>query len=362
MIESMRIKGFRGFEDLHVTGIKPVTLFGGSNNAGKSSVLEAVLLHGIVTSENYFLWLANMRNGSNNVVMKPQYVWAPLFYRFAQTQELLITCSLTDGQKTELRLAKKNGTPAVGLGGATESVENIICLHLAYKKGNEQKRGEFLFTNATQGVYGNVLQSPITFMPEGEREQMSLPWDRTFYYKEGRDFSNEMVAEWVSKACLNNIRKGILLDSLQIFDAEIADIVTILDGGTAYVYIVKKSGESLPLRYMGDGINKAIRLILGVMNAENGIYLIDEIENGFYYNLYYDILQMLYSLALRMHCQLLIATHNRQIIQTSVEVMEKAKKLDQLAYQRMGRQDSIKSYAFTGEELSLAVEADMEVR
>lgn len=114
MIESMRIKGFRGFEDLHVTGIKPVTLFGGSNNAGKSSVLEAVLLHGIVTSENYFLWLANMRNGSNNVVMKPQYVWAPMFYRFAQTQELMITCPLAYRQKTELRLAEKNGTPVVG--------------------------------------------------------------------------------------------------------------------------------------------------------------------------------------------------------------------------------------------------------
>ena len=117
MIQSMRIKGFRGLEDLQMAGIKPVTLFGGSNNVGKSSVLEAVLLHGVVTSENFFLWLANMRNGSNNVVMKPQYVWAPMFYRLAQTHELIITCSLTDGQKTELRLTKKNGTPVVGFGG-----------------------------------------------------------------------------------------------------------------------------------------------------------------------------------------------------------------------------------------------------
>ncbi len=99
------------------------------------------------------------------------------------------------------------------------------------------------------------------------------------------------------------------------------------------------------------------------MNAEHGIFLIDEIENGLYYDLYADALSALYQSAMKLQCQLLITTHNQQILQTSADVMLKHNSLDQLAYQRMEQyKDDKRAYAFSGEELSHAMKVDMEVR
>lgn len=43
MLTSLRFQNFRGFRDLRVDGIKPVTLITGANNTGKTGLLEAIL-------------------------------------------------------------------------------------------------------------------------------------------------------------------------------------------------------------------------------------------------------------------------------------------------------------------------------
>ena len=364
MITEMHIQRFRGFKDFSMTGIKPITLLGGPNNAGKSSVLESVLLYSVVATQNYFFWLANMRNGSNTVVMHPKYVWAPLFYRFAQSSAIKIGLSCDGKPYSEMSLAKELGPTEVNYAGGLVSDENIVSLGLHYQSGQEDFQGRFIFMPLAQGGFNTIQQNTITFIPDSaDTKKVNMPWKNIFYYKVGNDFPNNMTAEWVSKACMDERRKEILLHMLQCFEPDIVDVMTVLDDGTPYVYIAKKSGMKLPLRYMGDGINKAIRLLLGVLNAEHGIFLIDEIENGLYYDLYADVLSSLYQSAMDLQCQLLITTHNQQILQTSADVMHKLDRLDQLAYQRMEQyEDDKRAYAFSGEELSQAMKIDMEVR
>ena len=40
----------------------------------------------------------------------------------------------------------------------------------------------------------------------------------------------------------------------------------------------------LPINVMGDGMFRLLGIIMAIMDSENGIVLIDEIENGFYYS------------------------------------------------------------------------------
>lgn len=42
MINSITLENFRGFKSFQ-TDLKPITLFGGKNNSGKTSILEAVM-------------------------------------------------------------------------------------------------------------------------------------------------------------------------------------------------------------------------------------------------------------------------------------------------------------------------------
>jgi predicted ATPase len=44
MISSIRIEGYRGFEHFEMSGLGRVNLLVGTNNSGKTSVLEAIYL------------------------------------------------------------------------------------------------------------------------------------------------------------------------------------------------------------------------------------------------------------------------------------------------------------------------------
>ena len=44
MIERLRIRNFKGFDDLDLQPLAKITLLGGENSIGKSSILEALFL------------------------------------------------------------------------------------------------------------------------------------------------------------------------------------------------------------------------------------------------------------------------------------------------------------------------------
>ncbi len=49
---------------------------------------------------------------------------------------------------------------------------------------------------------------------------------------------------------------------------------------------IKGQDEPLPLRVLGDGINRIFGLTLALINAKGGMLLIDEIENGIHYSVF----------------------------------------------------------------------------
>ncbi len=45
MIQSFQIRNYRGFKDFKIDGLKRVNLITGSNNVGKTALLEALYLN-----------------------------------------------------------------------------------------------------------------------------------------------------------------------------------------------------------------------------------------------------------------------------------------------------------------------------
>ena len=75
------------------------------------------------------------------------------------------------------------------------------------------------------------------------------------------------------------------------------------------------------------------------------------------------MLRLLYEAALRVHCQLLITTHNIDFLRQSAQVMKEMERLQALCYQRIGiTANGRKAYRFSGEELETALDAELEVR
>jgi AAA15 family ATPase/GTPase len=76
----IKIQNFRCFKELEVNGFKRVNLIGGKNNAGKTSLLEALLLY-FYPNPNSFKELLQIRKVSPESLEKePTEAWNNFFY------------------------------------------------------------------------------------------------------------------------------------------------------------------------------------------------------------------------------------------------------------------------------------------
>src|SRR5437660_11295964 len=66
MISSIQIRGYRGFEGFEMSGLERINLLVGTNNSGKTSVLEAIYIL-MARGDPWALWQVLWRRGERGV-------------------------------------------------------------------------------------------------------------------------------------------------------------------------------------------------------------------------------------------------------------------------------------------------------
>ena len=79
MITKMEINNFRCFEHLIIDDLKLVNIIGGKNNAGKSAILDAILIQNVVRTADYFRFLLGIRNPNLPQILSSNLLLNPLF-------------------------------------------------------------------------------------------------------------------------------------------------------------------------------------------------------------------------------------------------------------------------------------------
>src|SRR5215211_5658327 len=78
MFKKVRIQNFRQFRDLTLDNLAQINLITGANNTGKTSLLEALLLHASPTSPNIVLIIAGQREMASILTEGPG-AWGWIF-------------------------------------------------------------------------------------------------------------------------------------------------------------------------------------------------------------------------------------------------------------------------------------------
>ena len=121
-------------------------------------------------------------------------------------------------------------------------------------------------------------------------------------------------------------------------------------------------GKKIPLSLMGQGINRLTSILLAISHAKNGIVLVDELENGFHHSVLASVWEVIASYAKSNKTQIMATTHSRELILGAVEGVPEDLRND-FKYIRIHRKEDefkIKNYNF--ENLSIALEHEIEVR
>jgi AAA15 family ATPase/GTPase len=118
--------------------------------------------------------------------------------------------------------------------------------------------------------------------------------------------------------------------------------------------------EPLPLKSMGDGIIRLFHIMVALIDAQNGILLVDEFENGLYWKVQPKVWDVVFQLADRLNVQVFATTHSRDCIRAFDEVWNKYPQSG--AFFRLdARLEGVKITEYNAETLTDAIETDIAV-
>jgi AAA15 family ATPase/GTPase len=119
----------------------------------------------------------------------------------------------------------------------------------------------------------------------------------------------------------------------------------------------------IPLKSMGDGINRILNLAMALVSTEKGVLLVDEIETGLHYEAQVDMWRLIFKTAQDLDVQVFATTHSWDCIAAFKEALQEPE--DQ-SVAKLFRLDSkygkLRAVEYDAEDIRIAVDQGIEVR
>lgn len=369
MLRDLRITNFRGLREFAMSGLGRVNLLVGTNNCGKTSVLEAIHMLSAPGSA-VPLWQAQLRRGE-------------LIDNMTEVQ--IDVAHLIHGHK----LGEGPGFQITGDGmtGRQELAVSFVARELRQKDIEDGEDGDSSLASAPGMAAPMSLQ--LDWRGDSPRQELRLPIsylgrlrDRTYrnhYLSRGSPGSEgqgtvvfittggqtrESIISMFESVVLTP-DEATVLQALHAIEPGIERIASIGTQGrvsardTRGGLAVMVAGQRIPIGSMGDGIWRLLGIALALVQARGGVLLVDEIDTGLHYSVLVDMWRLVFETARSLGVQVFATTHSRDCYEALAAVAEPGR--TEISLQRIER-GKVEAIAFTELEIRQAAERGLEVR
>jgi predicted ATP-dependent endonuclease of OLD family len=321
MISNLEIQNFRGIKQLKLSELSPINLIVGTNNAGKTSVLEAI----------YALL------GSNQDFRKLQYENSV----FRGGGQSILPLVLTGSIPTQATISALLETFAV-----TRTIDNT-------------------------GGQSNLLASPahttdLTFVPaannpdyasfrqEVDHSGLALPISTAID-------SNQNLLTQYSVLVKQDLEEQ-LFSILKTFDKRVQRIDSVMENaGSLSLYVRMEGTGKIPIWLMGQGFIRLVSIYCRVIASKKKYILIDEIEQGMHYTNMKVLWKALAVLCKELDLQIFATTHSTDAIQAAANMEQEYQSLFKLIRLETGLDHEV-GKAFDLAAVASALDSGFEVR
>lgn len=310
MLQNIKIKNFKKFAELDLQNFSRVNIFVGNNNSGKSTILEAIEIFSTNDFYNSLQRSLRVRNIDESRAttrrMMPMRQRFDLLgnvgdYLFNDTKSKQATFAvvgdnISDDTVISISVDNKINTEQISLLEESFLQEHsLIKQSVNYKatvRGNLKNESAIVVDN-DNGLMSTRIKQPYKI------------YDVIYFQTKDINVIGSMYSNLVK-----NKKKNLLIEKLQVFDSNISNIELINEDFSVDI----GKDVLLPINYLGTGIISIVYLIIYMLNSENGILLVDELENGIYYKKFTNLMQTLDDLSHELNVQLFITTHSNDFI------------------------------------------------
>ncbi len=349
LLDSLEIKGYRCFEHLTIEKLGRVNLIVGKNNVGKTALLEALWIYAN-NSENHILnkivFDRNEVNNSDSVSHEGMR-----YYSFAYRNVF-------------------NNRPEVPKDKDHVASNPYFCI-------GEIGQNFVSFDDTPKLVSAIDIENQIksiVFSRYDYEPSLGMPFIKTFrakkkelnnVYVDSSGLEGEKLLPFWEKA-EKELLDEFVNESLNIIEDKFVDVRFSGDSNNPHIRIpmvrLKNAKERIPLRSLGEGMERMLGIALALVNCKDGILLIDEIENGFHYSILPDVWRLIFKTAKDLNVQVFATTHSKDCIEAFTQAAIDDEESEGILIRLERRGEKIIAKTINEERLSLAVNHDVEVR
>lgn len=359
----LQVSGYRAFDQLSIPRLGRVNLFVGPNSAGKSSLLEAVQLY---ASGGAPATIASLLVARDEL--------SPRAIELGEEDVEVLNPALL-----QLFHRRDSDSPArcirIGPGSDSEQAVTIERGWVVQQASDKPYFASDLSNSDLLGGPSRALQVTV-----GERISYQrvvplqklrsfireVPWEEfvPWTYVGANGLAAPHIAELWDRIALTDVEEEVLAGLRILAPIERLSLVGDFDGRGERKPVVKVPGfrRPVPLRTLGDGASRLFGLMLALVNAQHGLLLVDEIENGLHVSVQDEVWRAIFSLAERLDVQVFATTHSWDAI-VGFQYAANLSTAEGMLYRLERRKDgSIFPTAYTERDAEIAARQEIEVR
>jgi AAA15 family ATPase/GTPase len=346
--QKLNIENFRGISNLEITDLKGINLLVGRNNCGKTSVLEALFLLSGMSNPQLPLNIHNFRD----LILANDEDFSFMFKNLDFAFPISLQGSVDSNDR------KLTISPFYGFYQPKNDSKPIVA-----RSENLAALSNF---RMVEGINFD-FETPI-----GEKYHCE------FHLKEGKvtlpvNYKENLICSYLSTKIANVVndkqienllvhkRLGSIISILKGIEPAVKDIRM---GARSMVYVDIDAERLIPINVMGDGMCKILALLAAIAAMENGVLLIDEIENGLHYSSLSVVWKALISACKEYNVQIIATTHSYECVEAfskSYETFDPEG--DDIRLFRIDKEgDKHKAFLYNAKILKAGIEKDFEVR
>jgi len=350
--QNIEINSFRGIKQLKLEKLSRINVLLGSNNCGKTSVLEACFL--LVGISNPLLnrnlnYLRDLTTGKGNELLT-------LFHNMDKNEIIQLSADETANQHRTMSICPSfSEVVPTGVDGnaSSQPQQEISGLQTNFQITKDRNSDSYETSMLLKNTNDKI----------SVETKINQKYNETLYAKFiSSKFSFQIVIDTLKQLIKDKKIEDIIgvLKHVEpnLCDIQVVDNEVIVDTGLA---------SYIPVNVMGDGFRKVLALVTSLYECKNGMLFVDEIDNGLHYSALKTVWKALFKSAKEYNVQLFVTTHNLELLTSLNALLEDNSYLenrnDIMCYTiRKYPNDEMIAYAYDYENMKIAIEQEIDMR
>lgn len=376
MLSSIYIKNYRNLKELKLNSLNRVNLITGRNNTGKSTLLEAIAIYASKGDLTFIYQLLEDR-GEN-------FRLSDSNKNYTQSNIKGLSSLFTDraigfDKSDAISISNIDNT----LFGETMDTDKSIIFRFVNYFDEIQKDNQGTLSGRRRIIIENddkdLVNYKIGIEIRSGNSSYILSLDEDRPYRFGfKGLGNNERFEYIRTRNIDRDINGRLWDNITLTEKElyVIEALKIIEPNTERIAfieenprgrtaVIKLSNNNIvvPLRSMGDGINRILTIILALVNSDSGVLLVDEFENGLHHSVQEKLWEIIFNLSQKLKIQVFITTHSEDCIAGFENILNSSNNSLEGKLIRLDNENGIiKQVEFDAKELRIATNNDIEIR